>query len=54
MICTKCKMPVEDIGGALVVSGTNTTADGLSYCPPDPDTTRKVGDHRTRKADRRG
>lgn len=53
MDCMKCKMPVEQVGDALVVTGTNTTADGLSYCPPDPDTAKKVTDHRVRKADQR-
>ncbi len=35
--CRRCGQPIEQIGGAWVVTGTGTTADGLSYCPPDPD-----------------
>lgn len=42
--CRKCKLPIEHIGGAWVVIDPATTADGLSYCPPDPDA-RNVGSH---------
>lgn len=42
--CRKCHLPVVHAGGAWVVEGTGTTADGLSYCPPNPDAAR-VGDH---------
>lgn len=45
MRCSHCKLPVVNIGGALVVMDTGTTADGLSYCPPDPDHQGEVGAH---------
>jgi hypothetical protein len=35
--CRKCRLTIAWIGGAWVVVDTGTTADGLSYCPPDPD-----------------
>lgn len=45
--CRYCKLPVREIEpGLAVVEGTDTTADGLTFCPPDPDTTRRVHDHR--------
>ena len=35
--CRKCRCPICYIGGAWVVIDPSTTADGLSYCPPNPD-----------------
>lgn len=35
--CQTCTLPLVAVDGAWVVVGTQTTADGLSYCPPDPD-----------------
>ena len=52
--CTKCRLPIwsypvhharPDLGVAWAVEGTGTTADGLSYCPPDPDHLGELGDH---------
>lgn len=44
--CRRCRMPVRVIApGIAVVEGTDTTADGLTFCPPDPDREPK-GDHR--------
>lgn len=38
MRCLHCELPLMIIdGGDPVVDGTDTTADGLSFCPPDPD-----------------
>lgn len=50
MDCAKCKLPIEWFGvgehdGAWVVNDPETSADGLSYCPPDPDAV-SIGDHR--------
>lgn len=42
--CRKCGLTIEWIGRAWVVVDTDTTADGLSFCPPDPDAGR-VGNH---------
>lgn len=45
--CKKCRCPIEPVPGhpgEWVVMGTGTTADGLSYCPPNPDA-GKVGSH---------
>lgn len=50
--CTKCGSQVAAVGDALVVVDPATTADGLSYCPPNPDAP-KVGNHRVRKAAQR-
>lgn len=37
-LCTGCGLPLETADdGTVFVYGTGTTADGLSYCPPDPD-----------------
>jgi len=53
--CRKCHLTIEFIGGTWVVMDTGTTADGLSYCPPDPDTARRViGDHQPKGSRRRG
>lgn len=46
--CRKCGCPIELIGGAWVVNDPETTAGGLSYCPPNPDAAR-VGNHIPRK-----
>jgi len=36
--CRRCKCQVRVIEpGLAVVEGTGTTADGLTFCPPDPD-----------------
>jgi hypothetical protein len=43
--CRKCRLAIELIGGAWVVMGTGTTADGLSYCPPDPDHQGRLSVH---------
>lgn len=42
--CRKCRLAIELIGGTWIVMGTGTTADGLSYCPPNPDAAH-VGEH---------
>jgi hypothetical protein len=39
-VCRRCASPIVLAGGAWVVQGTGATADGLSYCPPDPDAAR--------------
>lgn len=45
--CRKCGYPIERSGTAwTAISGD--TADGLSYCPPDPDAARH-GVHQPRK-----
>jgi hypothetical protein len=49
--CLRCGHPIERIGGAWVVVGTADAADGLSYCPPDPDADR-VGNHVPARAGR--
>ena len=48
--CRKCKLPIVEIttpgaGKDWVVVDTETTADGLSYCPPDPDARVQFGKH---------
>lgn len=50
--CRKCKLPITGVRprqpGASVtwtVTDTNTTADGLSYCPPNPDHDGHIGKH---------
>jgi hypothetical protein len=36
--CWVCGCPIEYVEGAgWTVTGTDTTADGLTFCPPDPD-----------------
>lgn len=36
--CSGCGLPVDTADdGTVFVFGTGTSADGLSYCPPDPD-----------------
>ena len=48
--CRRCGCNVREIEpGLAVVEDTGTTADGLTFCPPDPDTTRRVGNHRLPK-----
>lgn len=51
-ICRKCGLPIVWIDGVWTVMDTETTADGLSYCPPDPDTRKRPGDHIPRKSGR--
>lgn len=47
--CRRCELPVTVSGDVWVVFGSDTTADGLSYCPPDPDYRgRSLGVHRPR------
>lgn len=36
-VCQSCKLTLRQIDGVWVVVETGTSADGLSYCPPDPD-----------------
>lgn len=43
--CRHCLQPITNIDGVQIVTGTNTTADGLSYCPPNPDHEGPFGDH---------
>lgn len=47
--CAKCRMPIQYFrsNGDVywVVTESSTTADGLSYCPPNPDA-RRHGSHR--------
>lgn len=47
--CRKCGFTIVLIAGAWVVIDPATTADGLSYCPPDPDTLGRIGNHQPRK-----
>lgn len=36
--CKGCGLPIERAeDGTCFVFGTRTTADGVSFCPPDPD-----------------
>lgn len=35
--CRKCTATIARAGEEWVVTGTGTSGDGLSYCPPDPD-----------------
>lgn len=46
--CTRCGTPLTQVDGAWVSIDYTTTAGGLSYCPPDPDTSR-TRDHVPRK-----
>lgn len=50
--CAYCGTPLTQIDGAWVSIDYTTTAGGLSYCPPNPDTAR-TRDHRPRKRARR-
>ena len=43
--CRKCRCPIELIDGTWVVMNSKTTADGLSYCPPNPDSRGPFGKH---------
>jgi ribosomal protein L24E len=43
--CRFCGLPIEKIGGYMVVMGTGTSADGLSFCPPNPDHDGELGSH---------
>lgn len=36
-VCQACKLTLREIDGVWVVMESGTSADGLSYCPPDPD-----------------
>lgn len=45
--CRHCGVPIVDVDGTWVVLGTGTSADGLSFCPPDPDR-EPAGDHEPR------
>lgn len=57
-ICRKCGLPIECYGSSpgtgtyWAVAGTGTTADGLSYCPPDPDHRGRLGCHVPRRGNR--
>lgn len=51
-ICRKCGCPIDNVAGVLVVLDPTTTADGLSYCPPNPDYPGKLGVHVPRKEDK--
>ena len=44
-ICRKCGLSIQFIDDVWVVMDTQTTADGLSYCPPDPDARGPFGNH---------
>lgn len=45
--CFYCESPlVKAEDGTLFVDGTGTSADGLSYCPPDPDWYGDFHDHK--------
>lgn len=46
--CTRCKCRIQWTGEAWVVIDDNSSADGLSYCPPDPDANRHR-DHTPRR-----
>ena len=44
MRCRNCDLPVAHLAdGTVYVHGSGTTADGLTFCPPDPDNWK---DHR--------
>lgn len=43
--CRFCRLRIENVQGVWVVLGTNTTADGLTYCPPNPDYAGPFHDH---------
>lgn len=52
-ICRKCGAtiaPVRD--NVWMVVNTNTTGDGLTYCPPNPDHTGRFGEHVPTKENR--
>lgn len=40
--CRFCGLPIIMIDGYWIVTDSDTTADGLSYCPPDPDMAEDV------------
>ena len=45
--CSCCELPLsQSDDGTLFVDGTDTSADGLSYCPPDPDWGGDFRDHK--------
>ncbi|GAA4262781.1 hypothetical protein [Dactylosporangium darangshiense] len=46
--CARCGTPLAQIDGAWVSIDDTTTAGGLSFCPPDPDTSRPR-QHRPRR-----
>jgi hypothetical protein len=46
--CVRCGTPLTQVDGAWVSVDYLTTAGGLSYCPPGPDTPNP-GTHRPRK-----
>lgn len=48
-ICRKCGCPIDNVNGVWVVFDPSTTADGLSYCPPNPDHTGYLGAHAPKK-----
>lgn len=43
--CVTCGSPIKAVDGQWVVVGTRTSADGLTYCPPNPDAD-PAGEHR--------
>lgn len=43
--CRYCGLPIQLIDGYWIVIDPETTADGLSYCPPDPDHQGDLGWH---------
>lgn len=47
--CHRCDLPIVKVGSVWVVTGTDSTADGLSYCPPNPDHAGHHGAHAPRK-----
>nr|BFE56386.1 hypothetical protein GCM10020063_009120 [Dactylosporangium thailandense] len=49
--CTRCGTPLAQIDGAWVSIDYTTTAGGLSFCPPDPDTA-SPRQHRPRRRTR--
>lgn len=57
MRCRYCRMSINAVPQAartvyVVSDGGTTTADGLSYCPPNPDHRGKFRDHVPLKADK--
>lgn len=38
--CRKCRIRIMWMGGAWVSIDPDSSGDGLSYCPPDPDAPR--------------
>ncbi len=43
--CRRCHLHIERIAGTWTVMDTGTTADGLTYCPPNPDHAGRLGTH---------